>query len=156
MLVNILWDWWRWRLGSETSFPKIHLCDFQTQWQLNTETQPLSDTWEKQMCMFKYWGGQSRGGGGCSPLNNFLCITERTVVAQELWSERSYCFFNLKGIWGFYSHWLVPYHIFPGALEQNNFPLKIQWLESVYLVHSNQNLWRYTPSLSSNWNRSDI
>ena len=67
-----------------------------------------------------------------------LCITERIVAAQELWSERSYCFFSLKGMWGFYSHWLVPYHIFPGALEQNNFPWKIQWLESVYLVHSNQ------------------
>ena len=92
MSVNILWDWWRWRLGPETSFPRIHLCDFQTQWQLNIETQPLCDTWEKQMCLFKHWGGQSRGGGGCSPLSNNIlplyhwkdCGCSGTVVRKEL------------------------------------------------------------------------
>lgn len=100
MLANILWDWWTWWLGSETSFPRIHLCDFQTQWQLNIETQPLSDAWEKQMCMFKYWGGQSKGGAGCLPLSNNIlpfyywkdCGCSGTVVRKEpvssIWKAR--------------------------------------------------------------------
>lgn len=141
--------------GSRNFLPRF-ISDFQTQWQLNIETQPLSDTWEKQMCMFKYWGGQSRGGEAVHlwATTFCLCITKRIVAAQELWSERSYCFFSLKGMWGFYSHWLVPYHIFPGALEQNNFPLKTQWLESVYLVHSNQTSLKGKLQFVKHWNRS--